>query len=120
VSRVSHPIDRIRVDFDDRNLVPNAGLVLMARWSCVWGWRGLVNEMVRNPLLSAIAGGSDLPRIELPRLRATWLVAHATALDLRALFAAAGVTHSQQLCDLVAQLPAPTERELLARLGGAP
>jgi hypothetical protein len=30
VKRVSHPIDRVEVSFDDPNLVANAGLLLVA------------------------------------------------------------------------------------------
>lgn len=99
---------------------PLVAAATFAADGCIVGGRGAGRHNVTNPLLAAIAGGVDLPRLELPRLRATWLAIQAAALGLRELFAAAGVTHSQQLCDLVAQLPAPTERELIARLGGAP
>jgi hypothetical protein len=49
VSRASHAIDRIRVSFDDPNLVANAGLLLSARWSCVSRLERLVNATVRLP-----------------------------------------------------------------------
>lgn len=68
-------------------------------------------------LVSAVAGGVDLPRLEVARLRATWLATQAEALGLPALFAAAGITHSQLLCDLVVGLPVPGEAESVRRLG---
>jgi integrase len=71
-------------------------------------------------LLDTVSGGSDLPRLEPARLRSTWLAACAEALGLAALFAAAGVRHSQHLADLVGMLAVPDETELVARLGGAP
>ena len=69
-------------------------------------------------LVDSTSGGADLGRPELARLRATWLATQAEALGLPALFAAAGISHSQLLCDLVAQLPRPSEAESVRRLGG--
>ncbi len=47
MSRVLHPIDRIRVDFDDPNLVANAGLLLVGTLVVRLEVERLVNEMVR-------------------------------------------------------------------------
>ncbi len=69
-------------------------------------------------LVGSLSGGMDLPRLELSRLRATWLATQAQALGLPAFFAAAGISHSQLLCDLVARLPVPTEDESVRLLGG--
>lgn len=69
-------------------------------------------------LVGSLAGGADLGRLELARLRATWLATQADALGLAAFFAAAGISHSQLLCDLVAQLPLPPEAESVRLLGG--
>ena len=55
MSRVSHPIDRIRVDFDDPNLVANAGLLLVGTLVVRLELERLVNEMVR---LAGRIGGS--------------------------------------------------------------
>ena len=55
MSRVSHPIDRIRVDFDDPNLVANAGLLLVGTLVVRLGLERLVNQMVR---LAGRVGGS--------------------------------------------------------------
>jgi hypothetical protein len=72
---------------------------------------------VTNRLVATVAGGADLPRLELARLRATWLAACAETLGLPALFAAAGITCSQHLGDVVARLAVADEAELVARLG---
>jgi hypothetical protein len=55
VSRVSHPIDRIRVDFDDPNLVANAGLLLVGTLVVRLELERLVDSLVR---LVGRAGGA--------------------------------------------------------------
>jgi hypothetical protein len=55
VSRVSHPIDRVRVTFDEENLVANAGLLLVGTLVVRLGIEDLVNSMVR---LVGRVGGS--------------------------------------------------------------
>jgi integrase len=74
---------------------------------------------VTNRLVSTLAGGVDLPALELSRLRATWLATQAAALGLPALFRAAGFGWSQQLGDLVALLPAPSDDAVVGLLGGS-
>lgn len=49
---------------------------------------------VTTPLTASLSGGADLPRIEIARLRATWLTEVAQAIGLRAFLDAAGVTCS--------------------------
>jgi integrase len=73
---------------------------------------------VTTRLISSASGGSDLPRLETSRLRATWLSTQAEALGLGALFCAAGFSFPQQLYDLVARLPRLGEAEMVALLGG--
>ena len=82
------------------------------------GGRDQDRHNVTSNLVASLAGGIDLPRIELGRLRATWLATQAEALGLAALFAAAGVTHSQHIADVVARLAVPDEAELVRLLGG--
>lgn len=72
-----------------------------------------------DALSRALSGDASLPALEGGRLRASWLVACARAIGLRAFMDAAGVRCTQRLGDLVAQLPAAQERELVALLGGA-
>ncbi|MDA8074811.1 MAG: hypothetical protein M0Z40_06210 [Actinomycetota bacterium] len=73
---------------------------------------------VTTPLTSSLAGGTDLPRIEIARLRATWLCEVAGAIGLRAFMDAAGIACSQRLGDLVALLPRPDEAHTVALLSG--
>jgi integrase len=73
---------------------------------------------VTTPLTSSLSGGADLPRIEIARLRATWLCEVAGAIGLRGFMEAAGITCSQRLGDLVATLEVPGEEEAVALLGG--
>jgi hypothetical protein len=73
---------------------------------------------VTSNLLHKLSGGTDLPRIELGRLRATWLLAQAESFSLAALFCAGGFSHSQYLGDIVAMLAPPGEDELVRLLGG--
>jgi hypothetical protein len=70
-----------------------------------------------DPLVGHLAGGVDLGRLDVGRLRATWLATHLERLGLRALFAAAGITCSQRLGDLARQLPAPDDATMMALLG---
>lgn len=72
-----------------------------------------------NPLLRALSGGVDLPRLETPRLRSSYLVAMAETIGLAAFMEAAGVTCTQRLGDLVAHLGVPPEASCVALLGAA-
>jgi integrase len=67
-------------------------------------------------LISRLDGGADLGRLDVGRLRATWLATHLERLGVRALFAAAGITCSQRIGDLAAQMPMPDEATLVAVL----
>jgi len=79
------------------------------------GRRNLTDQLCRA--LSADAG---LPRLQPGRLRSTWLVACAEQIGLGAFMHAAGIICSQRLGDLAAQLPALSEPQLIALLGGSP
>ena len=72
-----------------------------------------------STVVSSVSGGNDLERLEVSRLRATWLSTQAERLGLRGLFVAAGFLFSQQLCDLVGRLPTPDKDELVVLLGGS-
>jgi len=73
---------------------------------------------VTTPLIASLSGGTDLARPDTSRLRATWLVAVARAIGLKAFLDAAGISCSQRLGDLVATLDGPGEPEAVALLGG--
>src|SRR6185437_9429348 len=70
-----------------------------------------------NPLITALDGGTGLPRLDTSRLRATWLAEAAELLGLATFMHAAGITCSQRLGDLVAGLERSGEAEA-ARLPG--
>jgi len=58
-----------------------------------------------------------LDRLEIPRLRATWLAEHIRRLGLDALVTAAGLTSSSRLVELAVTLGAPDIAQLVACLG---
>ena len=76
MSRVSHVIDRIQVDFDDENLVANAGLLLVATLVVRLELESLVNWTVR---LCGRVGGSRPGRKVLTLVHA--IVAGGSHID---------------------------------------
>lgn len=75
----------------------------------VCGGRDAKRRNVVAPLLASIAGGADLPRLEMPRLRAMWLCEQLRRSRVPELLAAAGVGHSQRVLDLARTLPVGDE-----------
>jgi integrase len=71
-----------------------------------------------NPLISALDGGTGLPRLDTSRPRATWLADCAELLGLATFMHAAGISCSQRLGDLVAGLEPAGEAQAVALLGG--
>jgi len=84
----------------------------------VIGGRNPDRRNVTDSLSAALSADSSLPRLQAGRLRSTWLVECARQIGLGAFMQAAGVSCSQRLGDLAAQLPAASEDELVALLGG--
>jgi len=78
------------------------------------GRRNITDELCR-----ALSTDSSLPRLQSGRLRSSWLVACARQLGLGGFMQAAGISCSQRLGDLAAQLPAASEEQLVALLGGS-
>jgi hypothetical protein len=74
---------------------------------------------ITNPLITALAGGTGLPRLDTSRLRATWLAEAAQILGLPAFMHAAGITCSQRLGDITAALPPGDEATAVKLLGGS-
>lgn len=72
---------------------------------------------VTNALVAKLSGGADLARLETARLRATWIATVAEVLGLPAFMAAAGVSCSQRIGDVVANLQVVGEAEAVALLG---
>jgi hypothetical protein len=73
---------------------------------------------VTSPLIASLAGGLDLPRLSLARLRSTWLSRCAADIGLATFMAAAGISCSQRLGDVVAGLDRGDEAAAVALLGG--
>ncbi len=73
-----------------------------------------------NPLITALDGGSGLPRLDTSRLRATWLADCAELLGLATFMHAAGISCSQRLGDLVARIEPAGEEQAVRLLGAAP
>ena len=74
---------------------------------------------ITNPLITALDGGSGLPRLDTSRLRATWLADCAELLGLATFMTAAGISCSQRLGDLVAGLEPAGEEQAVRLLAAA-
>ena len=74
---------------------------------------------ITNPLVAALDGGAGLPRLDTSRLRATWLADCADQPGLATFMAAAGISCSQRLGDLVAGLQPASEADAVRLLGAA-
>jgi integrase len=83
------------------------------------GGRDPQRRNLTDRLSGTLCADAGLPRLEAGRLRSTWLVSCAELIGLGAFMHAAGITCSQRLGDLVAQLPAVAEPEAVALLGAA-
>ena len=70
---------------------------------------------ITSGLVASLAGGIDLPPLDMRRLRSTWLTSVAETIGLHAFMDAAGVDCSQRLGDIVSHI-APVEEELAVRL----
>jgi hypothetical protein len=90
-----------------------------ARSGYVVGGNDPYRHNVTTPLISSLCGGGDLPRLETSRLRSTWLREVADAIGLAHFLAAAGVTCTQRLGDLVAGLAEVDEARSVALWGRA-
>lgn len=75
---------------------------------------------VTTPLISSLAGGADLGRLATSRLRSTWLAAVAERLGIATFLAAAGISCTQRLGDIVATLTPAEEANAVALLEGRP
>ena len=102
----------VRVGYHERLLCSSQ----FARDDYVTGGFSAARKNVTTDLVASVAGGLDLPTLETARLRATWLVACAQAIGLDAFMAAAGITCSQRLGDLVSGLAHTDESRSVALL----
>ncbi len=84
----------------------------------VTGGAETARKNVTARLNASLAGGGGLPRPDTSRLRATWLADAADLLGLATFMAAAGISCSQRLGDLVAGLEPAGEADAVRLLGG--
>jgi integrase len=85
----------------------------------VCGGRDPGRRNLTNPLVASLDGGGGLPRLDTSRLRATWLRDCGELLGLATFMAAAGISCSQRLGDLIAGLEPAGEEAAVRLLGGA-
>jgi hypothetical protein len=76
-------------------------------------------QNITHQLTRSLSGGAGLPRLEVSRLRVTWLADAAELLGLATFMHAAGITCSQRLGDLLATLDPAGEAVAVALLGAA-
>jgi hypothetical protein len=74
---------------------------------------------ISNPLTRSLAGGAGLPALDTSRLRATWLAEAAQLIGLPAFMRAAGITCSQRLGDIIADLDPGGEEQAVTLLGAS-
>lgn len=100
----------VRGRFSER-LVAAAGF---AGDGFILGGTTATRRNLTNRLISSLAGGSDLARLDPGRLRASWLCEQAAVFGLAELCAAAGLSDSKSLFDAVGRLGVPDEEAVLA------
>jgi integrase len=83
----------------------------------VTGGTDTARRNVTTPLTRSLSGGTGLPRLEVSRLRMTWLADCARLLGLATFMHAAGITCSQRLGDLLAALEPADEAAAVQLLG---
>lgn len=103
----------------DRYQQPLLDAARFAGERLICGGREPGRRNVSDELSALLSSDSSLPRLVPGRLRSTWLVQCARQIGLGAFMQAAGVRCSQRLGDLAAQLPAASEPQLIAMLGGS-
>ena len=94
------------------------GASLFAGNAFVVGGAEVSRRNVTTPLVSSLAGGKDLPRLDTGPLRATWLAECAQLTGLRGFMDAAGIVCSELLGDIVAHLEPIDEQVAVGLLGG--
>jgi integrase len=87
--------------------------------SYITGGRKPGRRNLTDTLSTALSVDPSLPRLQSGRLRSAWLCECAGRIGLGVFMAAAGIRCSQRLGDVAAELPAASEAELVALLGGA-
>lgn len=94
------------------------GCAAFAGAALVAGGADPARRNLTTPVVTALAGGTGMPRLDTSRLRATWLAECAGLLGLATFLHAAGITCSQRLGDITAALAPGSEAEAIALLSG--
>jgi integrase len=102
----------------DRYHGPLLAAAAFAGNGLICGATGPGRRNITHPLITALDGGTGLPRLDASRLRATWLAGCAEQLGLATFMHAAGISCSQRLGDLIAGLQPGSEAEAVRLLGG--
>jgi integrase len=103
----------------DRCHTPRLATARAAGAALICGGADPGRRDITNPLISALDGGSGLPRLDTSRLRATWLRDCAQQPGLATFMHAAGISCSQRLGDLITGLEPAGEAEAVRLLGTA-
>jgi hypothetical protein len=90
-----------------------------ARTGLICGGADPGRRNITSPLITALDGGSGLPRLDTSRLRATWLAGAAELPGLATFMHAAGISCSQRPGDLIAGLEPAAEAGAVRLLGAA-
>jgi len=85
----------------------------------ICGGEMLGRKNVTTNLVGKLAGGTDLPRLEVARLRATWLAEVADRFGIGVLLGVAGLRRSSRLSDFVGSGEALDEALVVSLCGGA-
>ena len=96
---------------------PLLAATAFAGTALVTGGTGPGRKNITTPLTRSLCGGTGLPRLEVSRLRMTWLRDCAELLGLATFMHAAGITCSQRLGGLLAALDPADEATAVALLG---
>lgn len=80
------------------------------------GGRDPHRRNISDALTAALSSDPSLPRLDGGPLRSTWLAEAASLIGLGAFMAAAGVSCSQRLGDIIASLPQLPEAQMVALL----
>jgi hypothetical protein len=109
-----------------RRVPVRAELAARALAAAAWAGPGFIvggakasRRNVTSALIASLAQDPDLARLNLARLRSTWLARCAADIGLATFMTAAGVRCSQRLGDVVAHLDPGDEADAVALLGGS-
>ena len=84
----------------------------------ICGGELLGRKNVTANLVGKLAGGTDLPRLEVARLRSTWLADVADRVGIGVLLGVSGLRRSSRLSDFAGRGDPPDEATVVSMCGG--